>query len=74
MTKKDLTALTVIGLKALATKKKIALPASAKKSALIAALLKISAPAKKAPVLKKAAGTKKTASQTPLAGQESTDR
>jgi hypothetical protein len=48
MTKKDLTALTVTGLKALAKKKKIALTAGASKTDLIAALLK-------APVAEKSA-------------------
>ncbi len=40
MTRKDLTALTVTGLKALARKKKIALTTGAKKADLIEALLK----------------------------------
>ncbi len=70
MTKKDLTALTVTGLKALARKKKIALTAGAKKADLIAALLRKtgagkstkaagSAQLKKAPAKKQS--TKKTA-------------
>jgi hypothetical protein len=70
MTKKDLTELTVTGLKALATKKKIPLAAGAKKADLIAALLKAtdagksakaagSAQLKKAPAKKQS--TKKTA-------------
>jgi len=54
MTRKDLTELTVTGLKALATKKKIALTAGAKKADLIAALLKATDAKKSA----KAAGTR----------------
>jgi len=72
MTKKDLTALTVTGLKALAKKKKIALTAGAKKADLIAALLKApvaeksakaagSTRLKKAPAKKP--GTKKTSTK-----------
>jgi hypothetical protein len=64
MTKKDLTVLTVTGLKALAKKKKIALTAGAKKADLIAALLKAPAAEKSA----KAAGStrlKKTPAKKP---------
>jgi len=61
MTKKDLTALTVTGLKALATKKKIALPAAAKKADLIAALLKTTVAGKSAKA--KPAQLKKTSTK-----------
>lgn len=63
MTKKDLTALTVTGLKALARKKKIALAAGAKKADMIAALLKATDAGKSAkatkPAQRKKAATKK---------------
>jgi hypothetical protein len=66
MTKKDLTAMTVTGLKALARKKKTALTAGAKKADLIAALLKAteagkSAKAAKPAQLKKAPAKKQSA-------------
>ncbi len=76
MIKKDLTALTVTGLKALARKKSIALSASAKKADLIAALLKTTVAGKSTTAvssahLKKAAAkkqsTKKAASKKPAA-------
>lgn len=70
MTKKDLTALTVTGLKALAKKKKIALAAGAKKADLIAALLKAPAAEKSA----KAAGStrlKKATAKKPIAKKTS---
>jgi len=70
MTKKDLTALTVTGLKALAKKKKIALTAGAKKADLIAALLKAPAAEKSVKAagstrLKKAPTKKQSAKKTP---------
>lgn len=68
MTKKDLTALTVTGLKALARKKKLVLPASANKADLISALLKVSDPGKKPVKIKaKAVPAKKTAPKKSIA-------
>jgi len=76
MTRKDLTALTVTGLKALARKKKIAVTASAKKADLIAAILKASGAGKSVkaakPAPRKKAPAKKTAAKKAVSSEKKT--
>jgi hypothetical protein len=72
MTKKELTAMTVAELKALANKKQIALPAGAKKDDLIKSILKGSSAAAKKSAAKAKGGTKAEVTATASAKKKKT--